>query len=84
MKEHLPRRPPDGTPVKPVWRPFQDPARIWLNADILPGTGFGAFRDSDLRGLYDEDSLGTYFVRRAEDFLRKKPGQSFLSLVEFL
>jgi arylsulfatase A-like enzyme len=27
---------PAGASVKPVWRPFQDPARIWLNADQLP------------------------------------------------
>jgi choline-sulfatase len=25
-----------GIPTKPVWRPFRDPARIWLNADKLP------------------------------------------------
>jgi choline-sulfatase len=25
-----------GIAVKPAWRPFRDPARIWLNADKLP------------------------------------------------
>jgi choline-sulfatase len=25
-----------GVRTKPVWRPFQDPARIWLNAEKLP------------------------------------------------
>jgi arylsulfatase A-like enzyme len=25
-----------GVATKPVWRPFRDPARIWLNADKLP------------------------------------------------
>ena len=83
MKEHPPRRPPEGTRVKPVWRPFQDPARIWLNADMLPGTGFGAARDPDLRGLYDEDSLGTYFVRRAVDFLRENRGNRFCLWLSF-
>ena len=29
---------PDFAPIrtKPVWKPFQDPARIWLNAEKLP------------------------------------------------
>jgi choline-sulfatase len=26
----------NGIPTKPVWNPFEDPARIWLNADNLP------------------------------------------------
>jgi arylsulfatase A-like enzyme len=31
-----PERVPEGIRTKPVWRPFKDPARIWLNADDLP------------------------------------------------
>lgn len=31
-----PASPPAGVKVKPAWRPFRDPASIWLNADALP------------------------------------------------
>src|SRR5882724_4539557 len=35
--EMRPRPIPDGISTKPAeWRPFRDPARIWLNADHLP------------------------------------------------
>src|SRR6185503_11726147 len=31
-----PAQPAPDIPTKPAWRPFRDPARIWLNADKLP------------------------------------------------
>jgi arylsulfatase A-like enzyme len=31
-----PAQPPAGIATKPPWRPFRDPARIWLNAGKLP------------------------------------------------
>ena len=31
-------QPADDIPTKPVWRPFKDPARIWLNANRLART----------------------------------------------
>jgi arylsulfatase A-like enzyme len=31
-----PEHVPAGTRTKPKWKPFHDPARIWLNADVLP------------------------------------------------
>lgn len=31
-----PFTPPTDLKTKPVWRPFKDPARIWLNAEKLP------------------------------------------------
>lgn len=39
--------PPDIR-VKPAWRPFQDPARIWLNAEKLPFPRYHA----DMRGAF--------------------------------
>ena len=36
-----------------AWRPFKDPARIWLDADKLP------------LARYDEDARGTYIARKA-------------------
>ena len=78
LQEHPPRNPPEGTPVRPNWRPFRDPARIWLNADTLPGAGYGP-----AGGLYDEDSLGTYFVRRAIDFMRENKANRFCLWLSF-
>jgi choline-sulfatase len=33
LKVHPARKPPKDLEVKPPWRPFRDPARVWLNAD---------------------------------------------------
>lgn len=41
-KENPARPIPAGARVKPAWKPFQDPARIWLNAECLP---YPSFRD---------------------------------------
>ncbi|MEO0332506.1 MAG: sulfatase-like hydrolase/transferase, partial [Bacteroidota bacterium] len=32
----------DTVAVRPPWKPFRDPARIWLNADALPGNSYDA------------------------------------------
>lgn len=53
-----PRRPPADVKVKPPWRPFRDPARIWLNAEGLPV------------GVYDAESEGEYFARQAIEFMQ--------------
>src|SRR5436305_2547382 len=42
--------------TKPAWRPFVDPARIWLNADKLPYP------------RYDEDMKGSFIARRAGQY----------------
>src|SRR5262249_15358413 len=47
---------PTGVEVLPPWKPFRDPARVWLNGSYLP---FGAV---------DEDMDGTYFAREAAKF----------------
>jgi choline-sulfatase len=65
------RKPPPGQRYKPIWRPFQVPAREWLNADRLPGTGYPRPANPENQGLYDEDFLGTYFVRQATEFLAR-------------
>ncbi|MEW6236941.1 MAG: sulfatase-like hydrolase/transferase [Candidatus Omnitrophota bacterium] len=57
--------------VLPPWRPFQEPARIWLNGSYLP---FGA---------YDEDMSGTWFARQAQDYLRSRKGKPFLLFASF-
>lgn len=65
LAQHPPAKLPEGTRVKPVWRPFKDPARIWLNAEGLPV------------GLKDADSEGTYFSERAIEFLHRNKSNRF-------
>jgi choline-sulfatase len=48
---------PAGIETQPAWKPFRDPARIWLNSAVLP---FSAV---------DADMPGTYFANRAAQFL---------------
>ena len=45
--------------VKPQWRPFRDPARIWLNAEKLPF------------GRYHEEMKGTFTAARAIEFMKE-------------
>jgi choline-sulfatase len=51
--EVKPRAVPSDIRVKPQWRPFKDPARIWLNAEKRPYNRF------------DEDMPGTFLAREA-------------------
>src|SRR5262249_45302633 len=39
---------PEGVKVQPPWKPFRDPAGVWLNSECLP---FGAV-DRDMAGSY--------------------------------
>lgn len=71
LKEHPPRPAPPGTAVKPPWHPFRDPARVWLNADVLPV------------GLHDEDCQGTWLARRAVDFMAQHRDRRFLLWLGF-
>lgn len=65
---------PGGMAVKPPWKPFQDPARIWLNADKLPFP------------RYYEDMKGTFLAHQAERYLeeRRHDGQPFALWVSFM
>ena len=65
---------PSGIDTKPPWRPFQEPARIWLNADKLPFP------------RYYEDMKGTYIARQAARYLedRKREGRAFALWVSFM
>jgi choline-sulfatase len=59
---------------KPPWKPFQDPARIWLNADKLPYP------------RYSDDMKGTFIARQAERYLeeRRRDGKPFALWVSFM
>jgi choline-sulfatase len=71
-EEVKPRALPDGASVKPPWKPFQDPARIWLNADKLPF------------GRYDEDMRSSFEVRLVEQYLDQRRSDPFALWVSFI
>ena len=60
--------------AKPPWKPFQDPARIWLNADKLPFP------------RYYDDMKGAWIARQAARYLadRRRDGQPFALWVSFM
>jgi choline-sulfatase len=62
---------PANVEVLPVWKPFRDPARVWLNSFYRP---FGA-RDSDMDG--------TYFANEAARYLAEKKTRPFFLIVSF-
>lgn len=74
-REHLARHPPrpvpDDLPVRPEWRPFRDPARIWLNAEARPSAH------------HEADSEAAWFVDRAVDFMRDEDPRPFLVWLSF-
>ena len=57
--------------VQPPWRPFKDPARVWLNSAALPIDAVEAQTD------------GMYFAEQAAEFLKQKHAKPFLLVVSF-
>ncbi|MFN7922969.1 MAG: sulfatase-like hydrolase/transferase [Bryobacteraceae bacterium] len=57
--------------AKPQWRPFRDPARIWLNAEKLPFA------------RYDADMKGTYLASQACRYLDENKDKQFALWVSF-
>ena len=53
------------------WRPFVDPARVWLNSDCLPYAAI------------DADMLGTFLASRAAKYLAEKKTMPFFLYVSF-
>lgn len=66
-----PKAPRGDLKYKPQWRPFRDPARIWLNADKLPFP------------RYYEDMKGTFIARQAVKFLSHHRDTPFALWVSF-
>ncbi len=71
LEENAPRAVPDSIRTRPPWKPFRDPASIWLNADHLPG------------GYYDKDDIGTYYANKVVDFINQHQDERFLLWVGF-
>jgi choline-sulfatase len=66
------RRPlPADVEVLPPWKPFRDPARIWLNSFCRP---FAAV---------DADMPGTYFALAAADYIAQPRERPFFLMVSF-
>ncbi|MGI9541907.1 MAG: sulfatase family protein [Cyclobacteriaceae bacterium] len=62
---------PSGVSVRPIWKPFNDPARIWLNAE-------GATSGSDFA-----NSQGTFFANATIEFMRSNRKRRFLAVASF-
>jgi choline-sulfatase len=69
LREHGKSPLPAGVEVQPPWRPFKDPARVWLNSDCRP---FGAV---------DDDMPDTWLARQAADFLTRPHDRPFFLMV---
>lgn len=62
---------PDTIRVLPEWRPFSDPARIWLNADMLPSPYF------------QDEGYADWHASEAIKFLKSNQNNRFLLWVGF-
>lgn len=62
---------PDSIEVLPKWKPFQDPASIWLNAGTLPAP------------YYDEDISGTFYAQKAMEFIELNKEDRFFLWLAF-
>jgi choline-sulfatase len=71
LREHPPKPLPADIEVLPPWRPFRDPARIWLNSVCLP------------YGARDQDMSGTFFAHQAVRYLRERGDKPFFLMVSF-
>ncbi len=71
LESHPPRPIPEDVEVLPVWKPFADPARIWLNGSYIP---FGA---------YDADMCGTWLAQEACDYIHSHKEKPFLLFASF-
>ena len=67
----LQAHPPQGGDHRRQWRPFVDPAREWLNADVRSA------------GLPAESMQSAYFVDQAIAFLKGKHERPFAMIVSF-
>jgi arylsulfatase A-like enzyme len=60
---------PPGVEVQPPWRPFKDPAGVWLNSKALPF------------GLVDDEMSSTWFTQKAIQYLHQHKDEPFFLVV---
>jgi arylsulfatase A-like enzyme len=58
-----PARPMPDIRTKPAWRPFRDPARIWLNAEKLPFPR----PDAEMKGTWIASQAARYLEEHKDD-----------------
>lgn len=66
-----PKPVPESIRTKPVWRPFKDHARIWLNSEKLP------------MARTDAEMKSTYVVNRVNEYLEQNKDKPFALWVSF-
>jgi choline-sulfatase len=71
MRDVKPRSIPPDIRTKPQWRPFKDPARIWLNAEKLPYP------------RYEAEMKGAYLAQQAVSYLEQVKDKPFALWVSF-
>lgn len=71
LKQKRQKPVPKDVETLPPWKPFKDPAKIWLNGMTAPYPA------------HDEDMAGTYFANQAIKFLEEKKDQPFFLMVGF-
>jgi choline-sulfatase len=62
---------PAGIEVQPDWKPFVDPAAVWLNSACRP------------LGFVKADMAGTWFAQRAAEYLSQPRQRPFFLMVGF-
>lgn len=62
---------PAGVRVQPPWRPFKDPAPVWLNSACLPFD------------YVEADTGAVYFAAQAERFMRQEADKPFFLVASF-
>lgn len=62
---------PTGVAVQPPWRPFKDPARVWLNSECRP------------IGQSERRMDASYYAQQAAKYLAQKSEQPFFLMVSF-
>ena len=62
---------PDTLQYRGPWKPFRDPIRIWMNADMLPAP------------VYDRFDEGTWFAGKANEFIEANKNNRFCLWIGF-
>jgi len=62
---------PAGVEVLPPWKPFVDPASVWLNSACLP------------LDAVEADMAGTFFAQQAVEFIQRPREKPFFLIVSF-
>jgi choline-sulfatase len=72
LRKQIGRAPiPAGVKVQPPWRPFKDPAKVWLNSACLPFD------------YMENDTSAAWFAGQAERFMRETREKPFFLVASF-